>query len=146
MTFACLLRATLLSTDMFTFRFVRLCLDRFQRINSIFLEEALEMKGVIFQSREGFKRALEAYFVLDPIRFKQVSSNSKMSTHGSADLAFSLQKNDWIRANRENHLKLLELAAANWETPSKQGISIGMERSSTGYGQCPRISYVDMGF
>ena len=100
------------NTDTFTFRFVRLCSDHFQRINSIFLEEALETKGVIFQSQEGFKRALEAYFVLDPIRFKQVASNSKMSAHSSANLAFGLEKNEWILANRENYLKLLEKAAA----------------------------------
>jgi Protein of unknown function (DUF4238) len=106
-------RQQLSNNDTFTFKFIQLCPDHLQRINSIFLEEALEIAGVVFRSRESFKRALEAYFVLDPIRFKQVSSNLGMSKRGSAGLAFGKEKNDWIRANRENYLKLLEEAASH---------------------------------
>ena len=102
--------------DTFTFKFIRLCPDHLQRINSIFLEEALETTGVVFHSQESLRRALEAYFILDPIRFKQVSSNSELSKCGSAGLAFGREKNDWIRANRENYLKLLEeVAFPSWK-------------------------------
>jgi len=98
--------------DSFTFKFIPLCPSHLQRINSIFLEEALETSGIVFRTDEAFKWALEAYFLLDPIRFKQVFSNANLAKRGSAGLAFGKEKNDWIRANRENYLHLLEKAAA----------------------------------
>lgn len=105
--------------DTFTFKFIRLCPDHLQRINSIFFEEALETAGVIFRSRKGFKHALEAYFALDLIRFKQVSSNTDLSKRSSAGLAFGREKNDWIRANRGNYLKLLEDTTSHLESSVK---------------------------
>ena len=58
--------------DNFTFSFYQLSSTFVQRVNSIFLQEAIMTDTVIYRSWEAFRKALEAYLENDKVGFKVV--------------------------------------------------------------------------
>lgn len=60
--------------DTFLFKFYPLSTNHVQRINSFFLEEALDTQAIVYKSDTGLRRALEAYLETNSTYYKLVKS------------------------------------------------------------------------
>ena len=105
------------NNDAFTFKFSRVDSAHVQRINSIFLEEAINTQGFIFKSNTGLRRALEAYLLVEKVGFKVVHQRSKPEESvlvriGAQGPVLVTGKSDEPEYQREEYLKTLESIAA----------------------------------
>ena len=58
--------------DIFTFKFFQLPGAFVQRVNSIFLQEAIMTETIVYKSSSGLRKALEAYLEMEKVGFKVV--------------------------------------------------------------------------
>lgn len=97
---------TLSEADTFNFKFFRISNKHAQRINCVFLEEALYTDRILFKSQNAFVRALESYLKEDKPGFKNVVIRLEHN-RSSAD------QDTWPETRREGYLRALERVIAN---------------------------------
>lgn len=99
------------SQDTFIFKFTHLGTKQLQLVNTIFLEEAVTTKGIVFKDRQNFRTTLEHYFAANPAWFKRCHSDRQHSKNDTPIPSSMLGSIAWKLEGMEGYLKLLEKAA-----------------------------------
>lgn len=99
------------SQDTFIFKFAHLGTKQLQLVNTIFLEEAVTTKGIVFKDRQKFRTTLEHYFTANPGWFKTCYSDKQHSKNDTPIPSSMLGSIVWKLEGMEGYLKLLETAA-----------------------------------
>ena len=99
--------------DKFTFSFFQLSSTFVQRVNSIFLQEAIMTDTVVYRSWRAFRKALEAYLENDKVGYKVVWEKpiEGGSEHWFTDHNGMKKVNEAPEHKRLEYLQMLERAA-----------------------------------
>jgi Protein of unknown function (DUF4238) len=99
-------------TDTFTFEFFKLESHHVQLINSIFLEQAIDTRAIVFKSENGLRRALEAYLGCSTPGFKVVTKQEELKSIVLCPTPDGVNISQGLHDDgREAYLRLLETAA-----------------------------------